>query len=551
MILEIPWEPVPLNSPFYIRHNHVEKLIYQEIDKGGSLIRIKSPQKTGKTSLALRLLAYAQSISYYTVNLDFQLAEENIFTSLDKLLLWFGANVSQQLHIPFMVDEYYNEYVGAKVSCTIYFQEYLLKQVNTPVVLVFNQLNRLFEYPNVAQDFLAMLRSWYEEAKHNDEFKQFRFVLIYSTEIYINLNINQSPFNVGLPINLPEFTVEQIQHLAQVHDLNWKDKLGRNNAFELNALVGGHPYLVRLALYDLAIYPSKSLNNLLEQAPTISGIYSAYLRGLLAQVIKNPELAVALQQLINNGGRARLNHIVVHKLESLGIIKLNDLDATFSCNLYKKYFCSQNLEELNVWQYMKNLQQNNQYLGQLSNSDYITTLGNQRFFETSLNQVWSMVAEKEVPISIILLDVDHLKIYSKHFGWEAGNESFRQIAHIIDNVTTSFYTVGTFMIKTARLGGGEFGILLPGRETLAAFEIAEIIRNEVFNLGISHDQNVIFGLAASVLTVSSGIACTLINDSVSPNILIQAARDALYQSKRNGRNTTSVSTSLNGEFSEI
>jgi diguanylate cyclase (GGDEF)-like protein len=200
---------------------------------------------------------------------------------------------------------------------------------------------------------------------------------------------------------------------------------------------------------------------------------------------------------------------------------------------------------------MKNLQQNNQYLGQLSNSDYITTLGNQRFFETSLNQVWSMVAEKEVPISIILLDVDHLKIYSKHFGWEAGNESFRQIAHIIDNVTTSFYTVGTFMIKTARLGGGEFGILLPGRETLAAFEIAEIIRNEVFNLGISHDQNVIFGLAASVLTVSSGIACTLINDSVSPNILIQAARDALYQSKRNGRNTTSVSTSLNGEFSEI
>ncbi len=548
MILEIPWEPVPLGSPFYIRHNHVEELIYGEITKGGSLIRIKSPHKTGKTSLVLRLLAYAQSISYSTVNLDFQLAEESVFTSLDKLLLWFGANVSQQLHVPLMIKEYYNEYVGAKVNCTIYFQEYLLKQVNTPVVLVLNELNRLFEYPNVAQDFLAMLRSWYEEAKHNDGFKQLRYVLVYSTEIYINLNINQSPFNVGLPVSLPEFTVEQIQHLAQVHELNWEGKLGRSNAFELHALVGGHPYLVRLALYDLATHPSQSLNNLLEVAPTFKSIYSTYLRGLLAVVVKNPELAAALQQLINNSGSAKLNHIVAHKLESLGLVKLNELECSFSCNLYRNYFSSQNLEELNVWQFMKNLQRNNRYLGQLSNSDYITTLGNQRYFETSLNQVWPMVAEEEAPISIILIDVDHLKIYNKHFGWEAGNEALRQIANVIDDVTAYFYTVGTFSIRSARLGSGEFGVLLPSRSSKTALEIAETIRDQVFSLNILHDDTVIFGLAASVLTISSGIACSFIDDNVSPSMLMQATRDAVYQSKRNGRNITSVSATLNGGF---
>ncbi|BAZ09991.1 diguanylate cyclase [Calothrix sp. NIES-4071] len=548
MILEIPWEPVPLNSPFYIRHNHVEELIYEEIAKGGSLIRIKSPQKTGKTSLVLRLLAYAQSISYLTVNLDFQLAEESVFTSLDKLLLWFGANVTQQLHIPVMINEYYNEYVGAKVNCTVYFQEYLLKKVNTPIVLVLNELNRLFEYPHVAQDFLAMLRSWYEEAKHNDGFKQLRYVLVYSTEIYINLNINQSPFNVGLPVSLPEFTVEQIQHLAQVHNLNWEGKQGKSNAFELHASVGGHPYLVRLALYDLAIHPFQTLSNLLETAPTLKGIYSTYLRGLLAVVIKNPELAAALQQLINNRGSAKLNHIVAHKLESLGLVKLNELECSFSCNLYRKYFSSQNLEELNVWQFMKNLQQNNQYLGQLSNSDYITTLGNQRYFETSLNQVWSMVAEEEAPISIILLDVDHLKIYNKHFGWEAGNESLRKIANVIDDVTAYFCTVGTFSIRSARLGSGEFGILLPSRSDKTAFEIAETIRNQVFSLNILHDDTVIFGLAASVMTISSGIACSFINANLSPSMLMQATREALYQSKRNGRNTTSVSSTLNCGF---
>jgi diguanylate cyclase (GGDEF)-like protein len=548
MTIETPWEPVPLNSLFYIRHNHIEELMYQEIHKHGSLIRIKSPHKTGKTSLVLRLLDHVKSIPYHTVNLDFQLAEENIFTSLDKLLLWFSANVSQQLHIPLAVKEYYNEYVGAKVNCTIYFQDYLLQQVNTSVVLVFNELNRLFEYPDIAQDFLGLLRSWYEEAKHNNSFKQLRFILIYSTEVYINLNINQSPFNVGLPVNLPEFTVEQIQHLANVHGLTWEGKVGRNNAFELHALVGGHPYLVRLGLYHLAMHSDESLNHLLQQAPTISGIYSTYLRGLLSQVISNPELAAGLQQLINQGGRTKLNHILAHKLESLGIVKVNDLDCTFSCELYRKYFSLQNLEELNVWQYMKNLQQDNQYLAQLSNSDYITILGNERYFETSLNQIWTMVAEEKVPLSMILLDIDHLKIFNKYKGWEAGNLSIQQVARVIDDVTISFYEVGTFLIKAARLGGGEFGILLPGRSPEVAFDISETIRKQVINLAISHDNLVMSGLSASVLTVSSGIASTFITDNVSPSILIQAARNTLYQSKRNGRNTTSVSMTLNCGF---
>jgi diguanylate cyclase (GGDEF)-like protein len=548
MILDTPWEPVPLNSPLYIRHNHIEKLINQEIHKDGSLIRIKSPHKTGKTSLVLRCLDYVKSISYHAVNLDFQLAEERIFQSLDKLLLWFGANVGQQLHLPLAIKEYYNEYTGAKVNCTIYFQDYLLQRVDRNVVLVFNELNRLLEYPCLAQDFLSLLRSWYEEAKHNHEFKKLRIILVYSTDIYIDLNANQSPFNVGLPVSLPEFTVEQIQHLANLHGLKWEGKVGKNNAFELHALVGGHPYLVRLALYYLVLHPDETLFHLIVQAPTMNGIYSTYLRGLLAHVIKNPELGSALQQLINNGGRTTLNHILAHILESLGLVHINDLDCTFSCELFRKYFSSQNLEELNVWQYMKNLQQDNQYLIQLSNTDYITNLGNERYFETSLNQIWSMVAEENLPLSMILVDIDHLKIYNKYQGWENGNSSIQQIGNVINNVTLDFHRVGTFLIKAARLGAGEFGILLPGRNPEIAFELAETIRQQVLSLAISHDNLVISGLSASVLTVSLGIASTYINEDVSSNIIIQAARNALYQSKRNGRNNISVSTTLNCGF---
>ncbi len=93
-----------------------------------------------------------------------------------------------------------------------------------------------------------------------------RLILVHSEEI-LSLNNNRSPFNVGLPIELPEFSRQQIIALARRHGLDWNDV----EIKELMAAVGGHPYLVRYALYGLA---QKSQNleeflelNLMETAP--------------------------------------------------------------------------------------------------------------------------------------------------------------------------------------------------------------------------------------------------------------------------------------------
>jgi diguanylate cyclase (GGDEF)-like protein len=537
---ESPYEVVPPGSRYYVERIPVEALIRAEITKGGSITRIKASQKMGKTSLVLGLLADVRNIGYQTVYIDLQQADENNFTSLEKFLLWFCANVTQQLQLPLMIDEYWNEYVGYKVSCTVYFKEYLLQQINSPIVLALNELNRLFDFPDIAQDFLSLLRSWYEEAKQNYVFQKLRFVLVHSTEVYVRLNINQSPFNVGLAVKLPEFTVEQIQSLALEHGLNWNDKLGRRYAFELKSMLGGHPYLVRLALYHLA---NNNINfeNFLLESSTNKGIYSGHLRGLLVTLQGNPELATALQNLINAGGQLDVGHIVEYQLESLGIVKLDGYQCSFSCELYRKYFSSQNLQQSSTWQYAKKLQQENLVLKYLSNVDDLTQLNNKRYFDLLLNELWLMLPEDNDPISLILLDIDYLKIYNKTHGTEAGDYCLREVARVIREVISDFYVSGTYIITAARYEGGNFALLLPGRTSAAAFKLAETIRQKVKELGLSHNEK-IFGLPASVITVSLAISSAIPNDKVSSDVLMLEAQKLLESSKKNGGDCTLIST---------
>jgi hypothetical protein len=113
----------------------------------------------------------------------------------------------------------------------------LLDQLESPLVLVLNEVNLIFEYPKIAQEFLPLLRLWHQEAKQDEIWQKFRLIVVHSTEVYINLNLNQSPFNVGIPIKLPEFSLEQVQDLAFRHNLNWTDG---TKAKKLIAMVGVH-----------------------------------------------------------------------------------------------------------------------------------------------------------------------------------------------------------------------------------------------------------------------------------------------------------------------
>lgn len=107
----------------------------------GSVICIKAPKKMGKSSLILRLLARPNNQGFHTVTLDFQQADKAVFASLDKFLCWFCTKVSRELQLEPKLNDYWDEDMGSKVSCSIYFQEYLLSALSSPLVLVLNEVD--------------------------------------------------------------------------------------------------------------------------------------------------------------------------------------------------------------------------------------------------------------------------------------------------------------------------------------------------------------------------------------------------------------------------
>ncbi|MGB6300443.1 MAG: AAA-like domain-containing protein [Rivularia sp. (in: cyanobacteria)] len=343
--IKFPNGPVPLNSPLYIKRPPVEELVLKEVHKPGCVIRIKAPKKMGKSSLLHRIIAHTQTYNYKTVYIDFQEADNIVFTSLDKFLRWFCANVTRQLELTPKLDDYWDEDMGSKVSCKIYFEAYLLSQINSPLVLALNEVNQIFEYPTIARDFLPMLRFWYEIAQQIEIWQKLRMIVAHTTESYVPLHINQSPFNVGLAIALPYFTPEQVQDLAQRYGLNWETN---TRSQQLMEMVGGHPYLINLALYYL-YQEEMTLSQLLEKATTQTGIYSNHLRNHLLVLRQQPELAAALDKVIHSDSSVEIDAIISYKLESMGLIKLDGNLSKPSCELYRLYF-QENLssEQLSV-----------------------------------------------------------------------------------------------------------------------------------------------------------------------------------------------------------
>jgi len=332
--LEFPEGAVGLDSQFYVERLPVEVECYKEILKPGAIIRIKAPRRMGKTSLLNRIIDYAEKQSYRTVRINIRQAEKSLFSDLDKFLRWFCTNITRQLDLEVKLDNYWYEFSGSKVNCTSYFEEYLFEQLNTNLVIGLDEIDAVFNYPDIAEDFLGLLRECHEEAMINHAWQKLRIVMAYSTEAYIPLNINHSPFNVGLPLKLPLFSQQQIEDLAVLHGLNWRNRI---EAEQLIALVGGHPYLIRLALYYLSLQ-KVSLPQLLQDAPTHAGIYSDHLRRYLEYIHGQPELVIALNQVVTNKIPTQLKSMSIYKLDSMGLINLNGNMVEPSCELYRQYF---------------------------------------------------------------------------------------------------------------------------------------------------------------------------------------------------------------------
>lgn len=331
--LDNPEGSVSLDCQLYIDRPPIESDCYQTILKAGALIRIKAPHHMGKTSLVQRILHHATEQGHQTAYLNFQSADASFLTNLDQLLQWFCGEITNALNLDDRVADYWKQGMGSKQKCGNYFQRYLLATITSPLTLGLDEVDRVFQHPEVAQEFFGLLRAWHEKGKNEPAWQKLRLIISHSKEVYIPLNINQSPFNVGLPIELPEFNQQQINELVQKHQLN----LSQNEIEQLIGIVDGHPYLLRKALYEIA-RGSLNLKQFLQMAPTEEGIYGDHLRRHLFNLTADPNLEAAMKQVIASSNPVRLEANLAFKLRSLGLVELRGNDVIPLCNLYRLYF---------------------------------------------------------------------------------------------------------------------------------------------------------------------------------------------------------------------
>jgi len=197
-----------------------------------------------------------------------------------------------------------------------------------------DEVDRVFPYQTISEDFFPMLRFWNEQTKNDTSWKKLRLVVVHSTEVYIKLETNSSPFeNVGIPIDLGDFTVKQVQKLAELHGLRW----GAGEIAQLQAVVGGHPYLVRLALYYL-VQKELTMAELLQQAATERGLFKDHLRQHLWNLEQHPDLLQAMKKVVAVSNPVRLDSVQAFKLQGMGLVDLIDYDVQPRYELYRRYF---------------------------------------------------------------------------------------------------------------------------------------------------------------------------------------------------------------------
>ena len=324
------------DSNFYVERSDLESFCCQSLLQPGSLLCLKGDRSIGKTSLIDKVLARVKINSYAVANLSLKLADQSThFTSIDKFLRWFSCNLSLQLGLPNRLQHYWDEEnLGSKVSCSIYLREYVLARIPQPLVLCIDDVDLLLPYQEIYQEFLNLLRSWYEKAKIQKPWSKLRLAVIYTTNAYIHHDLDLFPLDLGVQIELPEFTKEQARELAFQHQLD----LTKSELESLLDLVGGHPYLLQQAFIRLRSDRKLNLKQLLAEATTKSGIYSDRLRQSWIDLEQHSELIDTYREIVLSPNPIYLDPVKTYQLQNIGLVKLAENRVEPRCNLYRQFF---------------------------------------------------------------------------------------------------------------------------------------------------------------------------------------------------------------------
>ena len=179
----------------------------------------------------------------------------------------------------------------------------------------------------------------------------------------------------------------------------------------------------------------------------------------------------------------------------------------------------------------KTLQEVNQKLELLVNVDGLTGISNRRHFDNCLSREWRRLKREQKPLSLIICDVDHFKLYNDSYGHLQGDNCLRQIAQTMAQI------INRPADLVARYGGEEFAVILPNTDLSGAHEVAKKLRQSIKDLKLRHKSS----QTGQFVTISIGISSQIPHQDQSLEDLIITADQALYTAKAQGRDRIVIS----------
>ena len=327
-----PGGAVEVDSRFYITRAADEE-VFHGIHRARGLVTVRGPRQTGKTSLILHAYVNARrSKRLRPVFVDFQLLPGAALASLDTIWCAIAADMATQLGLENAIDETWRANANYDRNLSRFLDRCVAGHEHTPILLCLDEVDRIFSSP-LRADFFPSVRAFYNRGAYDPAWKALRWLLSTSSEpsFFID-DLTQSPFNIGLRVELTAFTHEETAEFAHRHGLSLQDAM----IDRIMDYLGGRPYLVHLLLYHMALYPDAPAR-WFDARSAGGGVFREHLQRYLGQLQHEPALAAAMQGVIAEKGCADVT--MAHRLEAAGLVRRDPQhDVVCACTLYRDYF---------------------------------------------------------------------------------------------------------------------------------------------------------------------------------------------------------------------
>jgi serine/threonine protein kinase len=324
---------VPLDSKFYVVRE-ADNEFQRALAAGESIVLLKGARQMGKTSLLARGLQGAREAGSRVILTDFQQFNASNLQSLESFYRALGDSIADQLDLDVFLEDVWDPRRSPNTNFERYLRREALGRIPQHLVWGLDEVDRLFTC-DFGTEVFGLFRSWHNKRALEPQgpWSKLTLAIAYATEAHLFINdLNQSPFNVGIRLELQDFQPDQVAELNRRYGSPLKSA---DETARFVRLIGGQPFLVRRGLHELATQKI-AFADFEEQADRDEGIFGDHLRRILISLAKDSALAVVVKGVL--AGEPCPNHETFYRLRASGVmVGTSPHDVRCRCQVYTSY----------------------------------------------------------------------------------------------------------------------------------------------------------------------------------------------------------------------